>query len=282
MKYILPFLLITCFTATAQKLPNVQAASLRAPANIKIDGKATEWNNQFQAYNKATGVYYTIANDDDKLYLAVQANDPEIIRKIVLGGLTLTIDTSGKKNDKTGVAITFPAYDNKNPPVSLILNNKPKVTADTVTYRMRTDSFIYAHNQQLTDKLILIKVEGIRSIEDNILSIYNAEGIKAISLFDKKMNYTCELAIPLKYTGLNKQRKFNYNVKINGPRGNGSNVQVVNTSRGDMIIYTGSDGVNYGIGLATSQNLALAYPTDFWGEYTLQSSYEEAKQLITN
>ena len=40
-------------SANAQKLPNTQETSLRAPANLKVDGKPTEWNNQFQAYNKA-------------------------------------------------------------------------------------------------------------------------------------------------------------------------------------------------------------------------------------
>jgi hypothetical protein len=41
--------------ANAQKLPNVQQVSLRAPANIKIDGKATEWSG-FKALNTATDV----------------------------------------------------------------------------------------------------------------------------------------------------------------------------------------------------------------------------------
>ena len=55
MKKILSILFaVITFTATAQKLPNVQATSLRAPANIKIDGKATEWNDKFQAYNHST------------------------------------------------------------------------------------------------------------------------------------------------------------------------------------------------------------------------------------
>ena len=51
----------------AQKLPNKQEISFQAPTNIKIDGKASEWNNQFLAYNNATDIYYTIANDDKNL-----------------------------------------------------------------------------------------------------------------------------------------------------------------------------------------------------------------------
>lgn len=57
-------LLITCFSAQAQKLPGVQQTALRAPTQIKIDGRTTEWGNQLQAYNKATCIYYTLCNDD--------------------------------------------------------------------------------------------------------------------------------------------------------------------------------------------------------------------------
>ena len=69
---LLIMLSLTTLAAHPQKLPNLQTTSLRAPASIKIDGKTTEWNNRFQAYNKATEVSYTIANDKDKLYLVIQ------------------------------------------------------------------------------------------------------------------------------------------------------------------------------------------------------------------
>jgi len=261
--------LFIAVAANAQKLPNVQQTSLRAPANIKVDGKATEWNNQFQTYNKATEIFYTISNDDDKLYLTVQATDPNIIRKIIGGGITFTVNPSGKKNDKDGVAITFPEYDKKNPPFYVTLDNKPMPTKDTVKNRMQADSFLNAHNVQLSDKLKLIGVVGVKSISDNVISIYNAEGIKAVSLFDNKIYYTYELAIPLKYLELtiNKPLKFSYNIKLNGMIPKGSTM--IDTGRPDLIVFVGPDGVTYSGGKASSENMVLYYPTDFWGEYTL-------------
>jgi hypothetical protein len=80
------FLLITHFTAKAQKLPNKQEVSLRIPADMKIDGNAKEWNNKFQAYNKLTNIFYTLSNDDKNLYLVIQATDPIIIEKMIRGG----------------------------------------------------------------------------------------------------------------------------------------------------------------------------------------------------
>lgn len=53
----------------AQKLPGVQTSSLWAPENLKIDGKTTEWNGTFQAYNKAADIFYTISNDDKNIGL---------------------------------------------------------------------------------------------------------------------------------------------------------------------------------------------------------------------
>jgi len=118
-KFILSSLLLgsACLSTNAQKLPNVQTASLRAPANTKIDGKPTEWDNKFQAYNHATEVYYTLANDDDKLYLVVQATDRQIINKIIGGGVTFTVQKSGKKNDKGGISITYPLFAPRDRPM---------------------------------------------------------------------------------------------------------------------------------------------------------------------
>src|SRR5471030_539366 len=52
----------------AKKLPDIQPTDLYAPSNIKIDGKTTEWEDKFQAYNRATDVFYTVANDNNNFY----------------------------------------------------------------------------------------------------------------------------------------------------------------------------------------------------------------------
>src|SRR5476651_1276857 len=84
------FILVS-FAATAQKLPAVQQISLRTPDNLRIDGKPTEWNNKFQAYNSRTDFYYTIANNDNNLYVIIQTPIPDVIRRIMNGGVSLTI-----------------------------------------------------------------------------------------------------------------------------------------------------------------------------------------------
>ena len=87
---------ISCFNADAQKLPNVQQTGLRAPAKVKIDGKTTEWGN-FTADNYATGLHYTMANDDKNLYLAIQADDANVLTKLTNHGVALSIHPRVKK-----------------------------------------------------------------------------------------------------------------------------------------------------------------------------------------
>jgi len=74
----------------------VQAISLRAPANVKVDVRQPN-GRQLQAYNKATEVSYTIANDKDKLYLVIQSADEYIIKKMIWGRVTFSINKLAKK-----------------------------------------------------------------------------------------------------------------------------------------------------------------------------------------
>jgi hypothetical protein len=255
------------FVTYAQKLPNVQQVSQRVPADTKIDGRSIEWNNKFQAYNNATEIYYSIANDNDKLYLAIQATKPDIINKIILGGITFTVSRTGKKEDKGGVAVTFPTfYKNQRPNINL--KNIPKPRRDTIESKVQADSFVRAINKELTDKTKLIEVEGVKSITDSIISVYNQEGFKAANLFDNQINYITELAIPLKYLGfsINEPVAFKYHIKLNGAAGHNATIQLLPNGR--FYGVTESNGHMYAIP-ATSQYSSYAFPTDFWGEYTL-------------
>jgi hypothetical protein len=112
---------------------------LRAPDKLKIDGKATEWNNQFKAYNHATDVYYTLANNDKYLYLTLQATNYTIVNKILGGGVKLTINTSGKTNFKDAVSITYPMID-KHDRIWVNSSALPAIIPGSVASVMQADS----------------------------------------------------------------------------------------------------------------------------------------------
>lgn len=244
-----------CLVGKAQKLPNVQAGSLRAPTNVKIDGKTTEWNNQFQAYNHATDINYTLANDNEHLYLIIQATIPDIIRRILNGGITLTINTQGKKEDKGAASITYPVSGpgNKVSFNSRVLPDPMSVSA--------VDSFVNAKNSEMASKFKTIKLSGIKQL-DTLISVYNADDIKVAEAFDHKMGYTYELAISLKHLEITMDNplKFAYHIKINEVAQSGI---TVTTSSADGL-RPNTVSVRMGANAVVGQSA-----TDFWGEYTL-------------
>ncbi len=299
-KFILSILLsgFVCLTATAQKLPNTQTTSLRAPINIKIDGKATEWDNKFQAYNHATDVYYTLANDDDKLYLVVQATDRQIINKIIGGGVILTIQKSGKKTDKNGISIIYPLFDAKDRPyvrggsdgggtVKVFAigggggGGGGAMSADAIqsvnvvrgsdspaaNAKMEGDSIMNVYNTRLDEKSKNIGVIGIPGL-DTLISVYNADGIKTGERFNNKMVYTYELSIDLKKLGLsvNDVAKFAYHIKLNGASMGVVNVKIDGGAGGapDPAMQEKVQQLMSQLGVNNG-----SAPTDFWGEYVL-------------
>lgn len=235
------------FSATAQKLPNKQKENLRAPANIKIDGKATEWNDKFQAYNNATDIFYTMSNGDENLYFSIKVSYQEVINKLLRGGLTVTINSTRNKKDKKQVSVTYP-----------VLRDADMVTV-TNTYLKKVIEYKEAKgaeikvenlNQTFEAKEKMIEVSGITAIPDTSISIYNEYGIKTTGLFDTHLNYTYEFAIPIKYLSLPNDGKeaFSYQVKFNVPP---------------------PLHLKYGDPLPTPVPISTIATTDFWGEYTL-------------
>nr|WP_294790949.1 hypothetical protein [uncultured Mucilaginibacter sp.] len=214
MKKVILLLITTvaCVTANAQKLPNKQEVSLKAPANVKIDGKATEWGD-FKAYNSAIEVYYTIANDDKNLYLVIKVTDGVAIRKIIAGSITFSVSAAGGDAVKGGTTVTYPLFDRKAMP-AINLRNRAAIIARTAA----VDSFVLASNKEFVKNAKQIKLTGIKAIGDTLISIYNEEGIMAAGSFDNPLAYTYELALPLKYLNklVAKGGVLSYNIKLNG------------------------------------------------------------------
>src|ERR1700749_3139099 len=79
------------------------------PANITIDGDPKEWGDSLPYYNKDKQINYALANDHDNIYMAIRINDRSQQIRVLRAGLTLSIDTKGRK--KETFSITFPVGD---------------------------------------------------------------------------------------------------------------------------------------------------------------------------
>ncbi len=265
---ITTLLLAVAVFAHAQKLPGVQQKSFLAPQNLKIDGKTNEWGG-FQAYNNATGLYYTIANDDKNLYLAIQASDPNVLTKITNQGIILKINSPGEKNTKNVISIQYPVFELKyqNKPF-IKFSNTSGLTADQRREILgRPDSMLAVANKRLKTNDKYIRISGIVDV-DTLLSVYNEKDIVARQGFDKWELYNYELAIPLKYINLNggANAKFAYQIILKGIS--------VDVDYGYKIITHpgGKRELTYAPGFVSVQNRdmpAVTSTTDFLGEYTL-------------
>jgi len=311
MKKLLPLavlLILPCLQLFAQegKLKNIQAGSIWAPANVKVDGNLKEWDDSFQAYNKTTKIFYTVCNDDKYLYFVVKSIDIPNNAKIIAGGITLTLNTDGKKKEKDAFSLTYPVIPrptrgqggrgggaggrggagggfgggrNNNPPDS---------------------AAIAAQHKQTIESAKEIRVLGFKDITDTLISIYNEYSIKASMGYDAIGNYDYELAVPLKALNLTvgDTKEIAYNVKVNGiqiPVGFGG-------PGGGQDGFGGAPGGDAGGGLAGAgaagrggagggrggagggrgglgggappvpggrNDPEMYAPTDFWGKYTL-------------
>lgn len=278
--YFTCLLWFLAFTASAQKVPDVQTAAFSAPPNVRVDGKATEWGETLAADNKRTSLSYTLANDDKYLYLVIKGNGTTNINKIMAGGITFNVNTDGKKKEKESFSITYPlikrATRGQGGPRQGMAqagggqarggfgggaqNRTPLTTAQ------RDSISAITHKAQLAT-VKEIKVSGFKNITDSLISIYNEFGIKAVASFDSKGTFVYELAMPLNMLDLSidQPKEFVYQLKVNGLvmagfGGGGSN------GGGGRGNFGGGGGGNFGGGGNTQD---LMSPTDFWGKYQL-------------
>src|ERR1700744_1094104 len=263
---IAPFLAMAPIAANAQKLPNVQKGGVRAPQTVKIDGKLTEWDDTFQAHNNATDISYIIANDDDNLYLVVQAEDNGAINRIVGKGLTLNIQKSGKKNVKDRISITYPVTEKGK---GLIFTFTPKRKGGLDTTAAGRALRITNANRNIGQNAKSIQVIGVEGV-DSLISIYNELGIKVQTVVDSKMAYNMEFAIPLKYLKISASNgdKFTYQIVVNGMMNLMEMITIGNVQNSNA---TPEQNARMEAAFQRMNNTMAqqSAPTDFWGEYTL-------------
>lgn len=272
--YLLVLTLISPWIVCAQKLPKVQTASVRTPTNVKIDGKATEWNNQFQANNKSNYIFYTISNDDSNLYLIAHMNEVIGTQKIFKGGLAFTITSSSNKASK--LTVTYPVMTSKKVdemevkggPIS---RYKALVRADTLANKEKIEALISTSNREMKEIYNQIQVTGITGTNSLLVPVNNAYGIEVGASYDTKMRYIYELSIPLKYLQaiVNTEKRFKYNIKLSAEPTIIIKPEVKNEmSRQNFVL----EEPPLAVAGRSSNNVDYEFlfnTTDFSGEYTL-------------
>jgi len=263
-KLILLLIAIFC-NANAQKLPNLQQTSLRAPANVKIDAKADEWGG-FKAFNNATEVFYNIANDDKKLYLIIHTDQSIISNRAVIGGIRLLVQTNGSKSIQGAKGIKFPFFEKG---FRIVF---PVKKVGEVNTPAQGDSIMKVYNQRIASNVKWIYTKGISGV-DSLVSVYNDKGIQAAGAYDQNRGYTCEIAIDLALLGITADaaNKFSYNITINAEPNKFSmpgGIKLISGTNADGTKMDDTQFATFSANFDKQNNITYA-TTDFWGEYTL-------------
>ena len=274
MKYIVSrFFLIAVvmnsfLIAEAQKLPNIQKSSIRAPEGVNINGKTNEWEHAYGGFNSNIFAFYTISNDDDYLYLVVHSANQVITKKILSGGIVFTINTKKKSTDGAA-SITYPVlgteeFENivlKNSALHSLRQAGDKDDEKTKAGILRiNDSISREMDKKNLASFKVIGLTGIPQVPERFISIYNDFGIEVGRQLLDSRTYNYELRIPLKYLGLSTfdEAPLFYNIKLPGTAINKGlpPLQLNGTTRPPL----GEGGVD----LRTLNSVS-----DFWGEYRL-------------
>ena len=178
---------------------------------FKADGLSTEWNEPLNQYNTDTKLAFALANDDKNLYVVIESLDPATTRNVLFGGITLNINTAGKK--KQGVNLTFP------------FRNRPEMPKGG----QPGDSLSVEHSAHNMPPMDMergnlpqmpgggIKVAGFKNIQDGVLPSGNEFGIESGMLVKPNQDLIYEIAIPLSELELSIDWKkaIAYNIKLN-------------------------------------------------------------------
>lgn len=218
-----------------------------APANIKIDGQATEWPKPLQFYNNVTKLFYTIANDQENIYVIVSVPDPQSQQKIMRSGLTVSLNATGKK--KGGASITFPLTENINTGAPDV----PEASRALIAGELK---------KQILANLKEIKVDGFDSIPNGNIPVHNTFGIQSAASFEASGNLVCELAIPLKALGITAvaaDKPIAYHFKVNAMKREDKKELEAKRAKGQQPPMPGE----------YADHFALYYSADFWTRQTL-------------
>nr|WP_294898498.1 hypothetical protein [uncultured Pedobacter sp.] len=258
--------LFNVFSVSAQKIADIQEESL-VVSKINVDGKANDWITPLKAFNKSTGLAYTIANDDKKLYIIMQAKDATTTRKILMGGITFSLNADGKKRSKELLNLTYPVITRNSRRAAMGGGGQRAAygSYQTMTQEQR-DSMQNAIGQRELDGAKDIRISGFKDVTDTLVSIFNEYSIKAMASLDKNGTYTYEIGIPLELLPVDIHKEFGYNIKVNGLEmrnfggGNRGGDRPAGGFGGGGQRDGGRGGFNF-------QDLMT--PTDFWGKYTI-------------
>ncbi|SKB74085.1 hypothetical protein [Daejeonella lutea] len=211
---IIGVVLVNLSGAFSQK--KAEMINTRWANNVVVaDGSLSDWPDSLTMFNEATNLYYSLANDDKNVYLALRSASKQDLTKILAGGISFSANIEGKKKDPA--TVIFPVLD-RTPGKSRNTKDQPEVEE---------------MQKQILSRIKDIKVAGFKEIIDGGISLQNTYGIRAAAGFDKNNNLIQEIIIPLSLLNLSTANagEVTYSIKVNGLQGASVNMNQRQTAQ---------------------------------------------------
>jgi hypothetical protein len=254
LKKVVTIVLVSGFSLSglAQKLPSEQKEPMPAPLGLKIDGKAADWGDAFKAHNNAIGLFYTIANDAENLYLVMQTDQQSATDKIFYGGISLVIKSKTDKKAEP-LKLTYPLVS---------LTERSGIIIPLRDKKNNIDSVMTLVNGNIEKFAKKITISGFPDLTGPDISVFNDVGIKAAARAGTNRAITFEIQLPLKYIRhlLDNNSSFDYSIVVNGDTVPANTTIVVGAS------LNGSSG---GGAVNDASVNAIFSPTDLKASYKL-------------
>jgi hypothetical protein len=181
--------LLSCGTArhsgrSGSSLPGTWQAT-----PIVIDGDSKDWPSPYPNYDAKSMVAYATSNDAHNLYITMETGDISTQVKILKQGMTVSIDTNGKKDPQFN--INYPLL-NDNEPVDLAKQEmQSRSSAAGRLAEQKIKRLLQDANQ--------FSLDGFAGCNGGFMAAQTAPcGIKVSARIDEYKNLVYEVVIPFK------------------------------------------------------------------------------------
>jgi hypothetical protein len=160
---------------------------------IIVDGDSKDWPSPYPNYDAKSMVAYATSNDKDNLYITMETGDDLTQIKILKRGLTVSIDTTGKKEQT--FKIDFPLPNDEDLEELLPPKDRQKKDAGSVQLGKQLSHKL----SKSADEANQFSLDGFRNCSGGyMVSQTNNCGIKVKLKIDEYKQLVWEAEIPFK------------------------------------------------------------------------------------
>jgi hypothetical protein len=156
---------------------------------VVIDGDSKDWPSPYPNYDAKGKVAYATSNDKQYLYITVETGDELTQMKMLKQGMTVSIDTTGKKETKFN--INYPLPNDNDPSENIDILKETKYVHVSKQWQQKVD--------KLSKDATQFSLDGFGSCNGGFLINQTTPcGIKVRMAMDEYKELVWEAAIPFK------------------------------------------------------------------------------------